>query len=417
MDVLQLLGLGGAAIGGGLLTKDAIDRLSKIGEQSVIGTQIGDVSVPGAMELAQTGLEQTQFRPFTVTSTTGGAFGVTPQVDPVTGEVTSLGATMTLSPREQAIQGMLMREAKEAFGDPIYGQMMGRQAGRQAFGLGEEFMGAAGMPTADREAEVYERMRAVQSPEEQRQRLALEERLAGQGRLGVRTAMFGGTPEQMALSQAQEEARNRAALSAIQQAQAEQMQQGRLAQAFTGLGSQLSAQDQALLAAQQQRGLGALAGAYVPQAQLLNVQQAAQLFPQLQQRGQLAGAGLFGETAMTGLEARLIAEQAKANLLGNLGSGLLSGLVSPVSTGSGVTSLLTQALSDVRLKDNIQEVGSYNGFNFYTWDWTEEGKRIAGNQIEFGVLAQEVLVTHPDAVVVGDDGYFRVNYAEILGDK
>ena len=337
----KLIGIGGA-VGGGLLTKEAIDRLSDIGEQSVIGTQIGDVRVPGAMELAQTGLEQTQFRPFTVTSTTGGAFGVTPQVDPVTGEVTSLGATMTLSPREQAIQGMLMREAKETFGDPIYGQMMGRQAGRQAFGLGEEFMGAAGMPTTDREAEVYERIRAVQSPEEQRQRLALEERLAGQGRLGVRTAMFGGTPEQMALSQAQEEARNRAALSAIQQAQAEQMQQGRLAQAFTGLGSQLSAQDQALLAAQQQRGLGALAGAYVPQAQLLNVQQAAQLFPQLQQRGQLAGAGLFGETAITGLEARLLAEQAKANLIGNLGSGILSGLFTPVKTGEGtVGSLMT----------------------------------------------------------------------------
>jgi hypothetical protein len=341
----KLIGIGGA-VGGGLLTKEAIDRLSDIGEQSVIGTQIGDVRVPGAMELAQTGLEQTQFRPFTVTSTTGGAFGVTPQVDPVTGEVTSLGATMTLSPREQAIQGMLMREAKETFGDPIYGQMMGRQAGRQAFGLGEEFMGAAGMPTADREAEVYERIRAVQSPEEQRQRLALEERLAGQGRLGVRTAMFGGTPEQMALSQAQEEARNRAALSAIQQAQAEQMQQGRLAQAFTGLGSQLSAQDQALLAAQQQRGLGALAGAYVPQAQLLNVQQAAQLFPQLQQRGQLAGAGLFGETAITGLEARLLAEQAKANLIGNLGSGILGGLFSPVKTGEGtVGSLITSLFS------------------------------------------------------------------------
>jgi hypothetical protein len=341
----KLIGIGGA-VGGGLLTKEAIDRLSDIGEQSVIGTQIGDVRVPGAMELAQTGLEQTQFRPFTVTSTTGGAFGVTPQVDPVTGEVTSLGATMTLSPREQAIQGMLMREAKETFGDPIYGQMMGRQAGRQAFGLGEEFMGAAGMPTTDREAEVYERIRAVQSPEEQRQRLALEERLAGQGRLGVRTAMFGGTPEQMALSQAQEEARNRAALSAIQQAQAEQMQQGRLAQAFTGLGSQLSAQDQALLAAQQQRGLGALAGAYVPQAQLLNVQQAAQLFPQLQQRGQLAGAGLFGETAITGLEARLLAEQAKANLIGNLGSGILGGLFSPVKTGEGtVGSLITSLFS------------------------------------------------------------------------
>ena len=345
VDILQLLGLGGAAIGGGLLTKEAIDRLSDIGEQSIIGTTVGGVEVPGAMEIAQTGLEQAQFRPFTVTSTTGGAFGVMPQVDPVTGEVTSVGTTMTLSPEEQAIQGMLMREARETLDAPIYGQMMGRQAGRGAFGLGEQFMAEVGMPTEAREADVYERIRATQRGEEERQRLALEERLASQGRLGVRTSMFGGTPEQLALSQAQEEAKNRAALSAIQQAQAEQAQAGQLGRAFTGLGSQLSAQDLALMAGQQQLGLGALAGAYVPQAQLLNVQQASQLYPQLQQRGQLYGAGLFGETAMSGLEARLIAEQAKANLIGNLGSGLLSGLVSPVAMqGGGVGSLLTSVL-------------------------------------------------------------------------
>jgi hypothetical protein len=366
VDPLQLLGIGGAAIGGGLLTKDAIDRLSKIGEQSIVGTQIGDVRVPGAMELAQTGLEQTQFRPFTVTSATGGAFGVTPQVDPVTGEVTSLGATMDVSPEEQALQQGL-------------------------FGGAGGFYGQAMMPTAAREADVYERIRAVQSPEEQRQRLALEERLANQGRLGVRTAMFGGAPEQFALAQAQEEARNRAALSAIQQAQAEQLQQTQLGQQF-------------------------LAGSYVPQAQLLNLQQASQLYPQLSQRGQLAGAGLFGETSMTGLEARLIAEQAKANLLGNLGSGLLSGLVSPVATSTGgVTSLLT-SLSDVRLKENIKEAGVINGVNFYTWNWTDEGKNIAGNQVEFGVLAQEIMQTHPEAVVKGSDGYLRVNYGKVFGE-
>ena len=333
-DFLKSLGLlGGLAsgVGGAAAVTSAYNRLG----------DIGTAAQQGALGIAQQGLEQTQFQPFTVTSTTGGTFGVTPT------EGGGVTATMGLSPREQAIQGMLMREAKETFGAPIYGQMMGRQAGRQAFGLGEEFMGSAGMPTADREAEVYERIRAVQSPEEQRQRLALEERLAGQGRLGVRTAMFGGTPEQMALSQAQEEARNQAALSAIQQAQAEQMQQGRLAQAFTGLGSQLSAQDQALLAAQQQRGLGALGGAYVPQAQLLNVQQAAQLFPQLAQRGQLYGAGLFGEAAMGGLEALLGAGLGQANLMGQLGTGLLTGLATPTDSYGGLGDVLGDAVKGI----------------------------------------------------------------------
>ena len=72
--------------------------------------------------------------------------------------------------------------------------------------------------TADREQAVFDRIRATQLPEEERQRLALEERLFGQGRLGVSSAMFGGTPEQLALAKAQEEARNQASLMAIQQA-------------------------------------------------------------------------------------------------------------------------------------------------------------------------------------------------------
>ena len=107
---------------------------------------------------------------------------------------------------------------------------------------------------------------------------------------------------------------------ALQQAQAEQAQQA-------ALGSQ---------------NVGA---SYVPQAQLLNVQQATQLFPQLQQQAQLFGAGEFGETQPDGLQASLIAEQARANLLGNVGSGLLGGLFSPVATaGGGVGSIIGTTL-------------------------------------------------------------------------
>jgi len=298
--------LGGAGL---LAIKEAYDKLGDIGVEAQ----------ESALGIAEQGLGQSQFQPFTVTSTTGGQFGY----DPTTG-----AATMGLSPQEQALQGMLMNQAQSTLGVTPYGQQAGRTAAEQAYGLGGGFMTSAGMPTGEREADVYERIRAVQSPEEQRQRLQLEERLANQGRLGVRTNMFGGTPEQLALSQAQEEAKNRAALSAMQQAQAEQLQQAELGRAFTGMGSQLSAQDLALLGGQQQLGLGALGGAYAPQAQLLNVQQAAQLYPQLQQRGQLYGAGLFGEGAMGGVEALLGASLGQADLMGVLGTGLLSGALS-----------------------------------------------------------------------------------------
>ncbi len=72
-----------------------------------------------------------------------------------------------------------------------------------------------------RQADIYESIRATQTPEEQRQRLALEERLYNQGRMGVQTNMYGGAPEQFALAKAQTEAQNQAALMAMQQAQAE----------------------------------------------------------------------------------------------------------------------------------------------------------------------------------------------------
>lgn len=264
---LALLGLAG----GGALTGAAYNRLQTIGEEAKSEAEL----------LANQILPMTQFRPFTVTSATGGQFGVTPQLD-AEGRVVGVGTTMGVSPEEQALQSTL-------------------------FGQAGQFLGQAGMPLAEREADVYGRIRAIQTPEEERQRLALEERLAQQGRLGVRTGMFGGTPEAFALEKAQAEARNQASLMAMQQAQAEQAQA-------------------------QQMGLAALGGSYIPQAQLLNVQQASQLYPQLQQQAQLFGTGQFGETRMTGIEAQLIAEQARANLIGGLGTGLLGGLFSPVGS-------------------------------------------------------------------------------------
>ena len=462
----------GSAIGGGLLTKEAYDRLESIGEQSLAGfTTESGARVPGSMQLAAESLGLSQFRPFTVTTATGGQFGVTPQVDPASGVVTGIGTQMQLSPEEQALQQRLIGQATTGLSVPggargaydavSAGQaLMGRgrtQLEQTPFGLlnqqltsqrasdlGGMFMGQVEAPLASREADIYDRIRATQMPEEQRQRLALEERLAGQGRLGVQTAMYGGTPEQFALAQAQEEAQNRASLAAIQQAQAEQMQQGQLGSQFAGLGGQLAAQEAALRDVQQQRalqsltagqgmfagglglqqaqqqlGLGALSGAYLPQAQLLNVQQAAQLYPQLQQQAQLFGTGQYGETMMSGLEARLIAEQARANLLGSVGTGLLGGLTTPVQQqGGGVTTLLGQILnqlpsSDVSLKNNIQKVSNVNGINLYTWDWNEEGQRIAGNQQTFGVLAQEVEQFRPSAVVRDDHGYLTVDYSKL----
>jgi hypothetical protein len=200
-----------------------------------------------------------------------------PMSQPTTG---GLEVGMTLSPQEQAIQQQLLSGAGGFFGQAV-------------------------QPTQAREQAIFERMRAAQRPEEERQRLALEERLAGQGRLGVSSAAYGGaTPEMLAMATAQEEARNRSMLGAMQQAQAEQMQQAGLGQQFLGSG-------------------------YIPQSQLLAAAQPGIQQQQLAQQAQQFGTGLFGETMMSGLEARLLAEQARANLLGGVGSNILAGMFTP----------------------------------------------------------------------------------------
>ena len=295
-------------------------------------------------------------------------------------------------------------------------------------------------PMAGRETDVYNRIRAMQAPEEQRQQLALEERLYNQGRLGVQTNMYGGTQEQFALSKAQAEAQNQASLMAMQQAQAEQQQQAGLGSQYAQLGSNLALSEGAMRDAQQRRAfesltfgqqaygaagdleqqqqalnMALLTGAYLPQAQMLNQINATSLFPQLQQQAQQYGVGNYSEGMMSGIQARLAAETARANLLGQVGTGLLSGLTQPVSTGSGgVTSLITSLLgSDVRLKTNIDKVATVNGINLYTWDWNEEGQKFSNNNMTFGVLAQEIAEVRPSAVSKDSNGYLMVDYSQI----
>jgi hypothetical protein len=322
--VAGLFGATAPVIGGGLAAKSAYDRLGTIGE----------AAQQGAQQVAQQGLEQTQFKPFTVTSSTGGMFAADP------GGNVSMG----LGAQEQAIQNALMAQAQQGIAGGFGGDPMQQAAAQQAYGLGGQFMGMAGQNPMQRERDIYGNIRAMQTPEEQRQRMALEERLFTQGRGGVSTNLYGGTPEQLAMAKAQAEAQNRASLIAMQQAQAEQLQQADIASTFTGLGSTLGARDLAAQQLQQQLALGNLVGAYAPQNQLLALQQASQLFPQLQQKGQLYGAGLFGEASMGGLEALLGSGLGQANLMGQLGTGLLTGLSTPTDSYGGLSELFGKAV-------------------------------------------------------------------------
>jgi hypothetical protein len=62
------------------------------------------------------------------------------------------------------------------------------------------------------------------------------------------------------------------------------------------------------------------------------------------QRGQLQGANLFGQAEMGGLQALLGSGLGQAELFGQLGTGLLSGLVAPTPSGG---SSIIDTLGDI----------------------------------------------------------------------
>ena len=295
-DILQT-GLSAAAL------QDQMSRLSGIGSGLAAG----------AREIGEEAQAASAFRPFTVSTGFGGV-----QATPEGGFATTLSPEQAEQQRKlQALTGTLLGGMGAGVPD-----VSGIQ--EQALGGVGGFLTGAMAPMAQREADVYERIRATQRPEEQRQQLALEERLASQGRTGLRTAQFGGSPEQFALAQAQEEAKARASLGALGQAQAEQLQQAGLAESMFGLGSGAAALP-ASLRSSELGNIGLSMGLqYRPEQELLAALSPAINLANIAGTGQRQGAGYLAQAGTTGLEALGQTEIARANLLRDLYSGLLA---------------------------------------------------------------------------------------------
>ena len=221
--------------------------------------------------LPQVSAPDISFQPFTVTSGQGS----------VTGGPS--GTTYALNPQQQAMSDKL-------------------------FGGAGQFYTNAMQDTAGRETDIYNRIRAAQTPEENRQRLALEERLLQQGRSGVRTNLYGGSPEQLAMAKYQAERQDSAMLTAMQQAQAEQLQQAGLASQF-------------------------LQESYAPQAAMLSafapaLDVASMVDVANRQKGEF---GMKAEIA--NLNAALGQQTGYARLYGDIYGGLLGGLGGLLSQG------------------------------------------------------------------------------------
>jgi len=163
-------------------------------------TDFRDETLERGTAVGQQGYDQSQFVPFSVTSSLGGIQGNAEG-----------GYDMNLSEDQQATQDRLF-EMSGGFLDEMSGDPLERQ---QA---------------------LYEQIRGLQKPNEERQRLELENRLRGQGRLGLMTSQYGGSPEQFAQDMALGEARNQAAYQAYGQSQEDRKQSFGLAEGLMGLG-------------------------------------------------------------------------------------------------------------------------------------------------------------------------------------
>ncbi len=278
-----------AGIGGAVATEKGISDIRDT-QTGLMKGLTGSPTLAGAFPqgLISSVQQGMQFKPFTVTSGTG----ATATTD------TSGGLNLSLTPQEQALQQQLLGVTGELAGSIGYGRqqtlmdmLTGNTQNQQA-----------------READIYGRLNAMQAPEQERARLQLEQRLANQGRLGVKTSMFGGTPEALALEKAIAEQQAGSAVSAMEQARAEQ--------------AQYSTQTQAALDQMLRENLGAtqaipnlLQGAYTPQAGLINALSPSVDLSRIQSALQAGGTeavsnlGIQGLTTQTNLESFINAQR------------------------------------------------------------------------------------------------------------
>ena len=87
-----------------------------------------------------------------------------------------------------------------------------------------------------------------------------------------------------------------------------------------------------------------------------------------------------------------------------------------VQTGGSLASaaLIAWALSDIRLKENVEVIGSVGPFAKVKWDWNETAQDVFGLEgSKIGVIAQEVGEVYPD-LVRNFHGFSAVDYPGLV---
>lgn len=218
-------------------TESAISDLRGMGESAK--TFIG---FPEEQSLYDTIEESTQFKPFTVTAMPGSVattakggttYSLSDEQTALEQSLRTGGSTLvdallgrgtygTLDPQtglysqnlragQQGLINLMEVNARDAQGQTFRGT-------RQAEYIRDLTDPFSAVNLAGTESTVFDRLQALRAPGEERERLALDQKLFAQGRQGLRTAQYGGSPEEFSLNQAIQEQRSADALSAMSQA-------------------------------------------------------------------------------------------------------------------------------------------------------------------------------------------------------
>lgn len=301
-ELLALLGLGG----GGLMVGNAYNKLGNI----------GDTAWQKSKQIGAEAAGQSNFTGYGVTGMPGSA------------NVGADGSTQFNLSHDQLAQAQRFAQTGQSM---LSWQNPLAQYSGAGLNNATTLANRAGQDIGGRDQAIYDRIRAMQMPEEARAQTSLNSQLAAQGRTGVTTAQFGGTPEQLAMSKAIEEAKNAAAYNSIGLGQSQQQQDSSSAAMLSqsGQGAAGTQGDLAQLYAMMQ---------YAPQSAMLDMFNAGGQAYGYKDISQRQGASLNAEAQMGGLETQLGAGLGQANLMGGIGSvaigGGMSMLGSAINNGS-----------------------------------------------------------------------------------
>ena len=258
-----------------------VSDLLNVGGQYYLGTSgaddaraAGQSAVAMGEAAGQLAIDRSSFQPYTVTSNLA------------TGSTNAQGGLdLSLSAEEQRRQNERFRQA-------------------------ESIYGAIGADPSRMASEYYESIRAAQRPEEERNRLAMQQGLFSSGRGGISSAQYGGTPEQFAFEKARAEAQLGASSTARTAALAERDQQLKAAGLLT---------DQA----------------YQGQREAIDLFGAAATPAQLSATGARTGAELAAQLEGTGIEGMLQGEELANYLERAAIAGALPAVTGAYDAGTG----------------------------------------------------------------------------------